>query len=337
MFTGFSWYAGPNESDRTATRFQGGAANADRDWQPMSAYPAFHSQLPKTFLGTTIPAQGTADPRASLRIALDALFNHPNVGPFIGRQLIQRLVKSNPSPEYVGRVAAAFANNGSGVRGDMKAVLRAVLLDVEARSPTFTDSAEGKLREPVLRLANWMRAFNATSVSGNWTGIDSTDDPATRLGQTAMRSPSVFNFYRPGYVPPNTSLATRGLVAPELQLAHEVSVAGYLNYLQAWVTTNTNRDVRQNYTREMELADKPTAANPTDLVERMNLLLMGGRMSDRQRQALVAAIAGRPIPAPTLNSAGAVTNQAAIDTARRDRASIAIFLTMASPEYLAQP
>ncbi len=336
VFTGFSWYAGPNEADRTTTRFQGGAPHPDRDWQPMSAYPAFHSTLEKRFLGTTIPAQTTADPRASLKIALDTLFNHPNVGPFIGRQLIQRLVKSNPSPAYVGRVAAAFADNGAGVRGDMKAVLRAVLLDAEARSPAAAD-AEGKLREPVLRLAHWMRAFNATSASGNWTGIDNTDDAATRLGQTPMRSPSVFNFYRPGYVPPRTDLANNGLVSPELQLAHEVSVAGYLNYLQTWVAVNTGRDVRQNYEREMALADKPSAGNPTELIERMNLLLMGGRMTDRQRAALMAALISVTIPAPTVNSAGTVTNQAAIDAARRNRASIAIFLTMASPDYLAQP
>ena len=338
VFTGFSWYAGPNDADRTDSRFFGGSANPDRDWQPMQPYPKFHSTLEKRFLGTVIPAQTTADPRASLKTALDTLFNHPNVGPFIGRQLIQRLVKSNPSPEYVGRVAAAFADNGAGVRGDMKAVIRAVLLDPEARTPLASDPAEGKLREPVLRLAHWMRAFNARSTGGNFAGIDNTDDPASRLGQSAMRSPSVFNFYRPGYVPPNTALAAQGLVAPELQLTHEVSVAGYLNYLQGWVTLNPNstRDVRQDYSREMALADQPTAANPTDLVERMNLLLMGGAMSDTLRQALVTAIAGRAIPAATRDSAGNVTNQAAIDSARRDRASIAIFLTLASPEYLAQ-
>jgi uncharacterized protein (DUF1800 family) len=339
VFTGFSWYAGPNPADRTRTRFFGGSPHPEREWRAMQPYPDFHATAEKRFLGTTIPAQTTPDPDASLDVALDRLFNHPNVGPFFGRLLIQRLVKSNPSPEYVGRVAAAFANNGSGVRGDMKAVIRAVLLDPEARTPDAADATAGKLREPVLRLAHWMRAFNATSRSGRFLGIDNTDDPATRLGQTPLRSPSVFNFYRPGYVPPNTSLATRSLVAPELQITSEVSVAGYLNHLQTWVRLdpNSNRDVRQDYSRELALADQPSAAEPTALIDRMDLLLMGGRMSATLRSALQAGIAGRPLPAPTRDGAGNVTNQAAIDSARRDRVAIAIFLTMASPEYLANP
>ncbi len=339
VFTGFSWYAGPDVADRTRTRFFGGSPNAEREWRPMQAYREFHSTSEKRFLGTTIGAQSTADPEASLKAALDRLFNHPNVGPFLGRQLIQRLVKSNPSADYVGRVAAAFANNGSGVRGDLKAVIRAVLLDAEARTPPATDASAGKLREPVLRLAHWMRAFNATSRGGRFQGIDNTDDPATRLGQTPLRSPSVFNFYRPGYVPPNTGLATQSLVAPELQIVSEVSVAGYLNYLQGWVRFDpaTTRDVRQDYSREMALADQPSAAEPTALIDRIDLLLMEGRMSAALRSALVVGIAGRPLPAPTRDSAGTVTNQAAIDTARRDRVALAIFLTMASPEYLATP
>jgi uncharacterized protein (DUF1800 family) len=339
VFTGFSWHAGPNAADRTRTRFFGGNAHPEREWRPMQSYPEFHATGEKRFLGTTISAQAAPDPEASLRTALDRLAGHPNVGPFVGRQLIQRLVKSNPSPDYVGRVAAAFADNGRGVRGDLKAVIRAVLLDPEARNPAADDRAAGKLREPVLRLAHWMRAFNATSRSGRFQGIDNTDDPATRLGQTPLRSPSVFNFYRPGYVPPNTRLAEASLVAPELQITSEVSVAGYLNYLQNWVRLdpNSSRDVRQDYSREMALADQPSAAEPSALIDRVDLLLMGGRMSATLRSALQAGIAGRALPAPTRDAAGAVTNQAAIDTARRDRVAIAIFLTMASPEYLANP
>jgi uncharacterized protein (DUF1800 family) len=345
VFTGWSWYAGPNLTDRTRTRFFGGSANAEREWQPMQDYNRytantdFHSAGAKTFLGKTIAAQSTPDAQASLKEALDHLFNHPNVGPFIGGLLIQRLVKSNPSPGYVARVAAVFNNNGAGVRGDLKAVVSAILLDPEARTlPAAGDAGAGKIREPVLRLAHWMRAFNARSTSGRFLGIDNTDDPATRLGQTPLRAPTVFNFFRPGYTPPNTALAAQSLVAPELQVAHEVSVAGYLNYLQGWVRFDpaSTRDVRQDYTKELDLVDKPSAAQPTELIERVNLLLMGGLMSDSLKTALTTAIAGRAIPAPTRNSAGAITNQAAIDSARRDRVAIAIFLTMAAPEYLAQ-
>jgi uncharacterized protein (DUF1800 family) len=343
VFTGWSWYAGPNLADRTRTRFSGGNAHPEREWRPMQAYngyaanASFHSTSEKSFLGKTIPAQSTPDPEGSLKIALDHLFAHPNVGPFIGSQLIQRLVTSNPSPAYVGRVAAAFNDNGSGVRGDLKAVVRAILLDPEARTLPSADSA-GKAREPLLRLAHWMRAFNARSTSGRFLGIDNTDDPVNRLGQTPLRSPSVFNYFRPGYTPPNTTLANRSLVAPELQITDEVSVAGYLNYLQGWVRfdPNSTRDVRQDYSRELELVDKPSAAQPTELIERINLLLMAGQMSDAMKATLGAAVASRAIPAPTRNSAGTVTNQSAIDSARRDRVAIAVFLTLASPEYIVQ-
>ncbi len=320
VFTGWSW-AGPDKSD---TRFFGGNADPDRDWKPMQSYPKFHSTSAKAFLGVTIPAQGSADPEGSLKIAMDTLFNHPNVGPFIGRQLIQRLVTSNPSPQYVGRVAAAFANNGQGIRGDMQAVIRAVLLDSEARSDAGLSSpTSGKLREPVIRLANWMRAFNAKSTSARFL-MGNLDDPLSGLGQTPMRSPSVFNFYRPGYVPPNSSIAAAGLVAPEMQITGETTVVGYLNFMRDVIPngTGSSRDVKPDYSAELALA-----ATPEQLVDRMNLLLMANQMSATLRSQILDAINSVAIPA------GTGTN---VDTARKNRVSLAVFLTMASPEYLAQ-
>ncbi len=329
VFTGWSWYAGPNLTDRTRTRFFGNSPHADRDWQPMQAYNRhaantdFHSAGEKRFLGTVIPANSAPDPEGDLKIALDTLHSHPNTGPFFGKLLIQRLVTSNPSSGYVARVAAAFANNGSGVRGDMKAVISAILLDPEARTRDAGATGDGKLREPVIRLANFLRAFKATSQTGRYSGIGDTDDVATRLGQTPLRAPSVFNFFRPGYAPPNTTIATAGLVAPELQIAHEVSVAGYLNYMRSsWIPVSTTRDVRQDYSAEIALADDPAA-----VVERANLLLMSGQMTDALRAQIVAAVASR-------NYTG--TNQTSIDNMRRDRVYIAVFLTMASPDYLTQ-
>jgi len=341
VFTGFSWYAGPNTTDRTSSRFFGGNANADRDWQPMQAYNKyaantdFHSASEKVFLGTTIAAQGSSpNAEGDLAIALDRLFNHANTGPFICKQLIQRMVTSNPSPAYVSRCANAFAGTGNSSRGDMKAVIRAVLLDAEARSFDPANLSAGKLREPVLRLSQWMRAFKATSVdtNGRFRGIGITDDPATNLGQTPMRSPSVFNFYRPGYAPPNTSIATAGLVAPELQLAHEVSVAGYLNTMRNWVpiNTSTGRYVRQNYAAEQALAETPAA-----LVDRIGLLLTAGQMSDATKTLITSAVSSRAIPAP-VSSNGTVTNQTAIDNARNDRVYIAVYLALASPDFLIQ-
>src|SRR5215471_2322312 len=129
VFTGMSWYS-PSPS---TTTFFGGAADPNRDWKPMSFYPSFHSVSSKTFLGTTIPAAGVPDIASDLKIALDTIFNHPNVGPFIATRLIQQLVTSNPSPAYVGRVAAVFNDNGAGTRGDLGASVRALLLDAEAR------------------------------------------------------------------------------------------------------------------------------------------------------------------------------------------------------------
>ena len=304
VFTGWSWYGGTLPADRTSRRFFGNDRNLEFDWRPMQDYNQFanntnfHSISAKTFLGVTIPAQtvSTADTKGDLKIALDTLFNHPNVGPFIGKQLIQRLVTSNPSPAYVARVTAAFNGDGSGgvttKRGDMKAVWKAVLLDPEARTVS-TSATAGKVREPVLRLANFMRAFNATSVSGRYQGIGNTDDPASRLNQTPMFAPTVFNFYRPGYVPSSKTIADANLVAPEFQIVHDVSVAGYMNYLRSIVTVDVNRDIQQNYAAELALA-----ATPADLVERMNLLLFYGQMPDALKAQLVAAVSSRAVPAP---------------------------------------
>jgi uncharacterized protein (DUF1800 family) len=335
VFTGWSWHAGSGASARTAEHFFGTVAHPDRDWQPMQAYTQagadFHSVGEKRFLGQVIAASGSPDPEGDLSVALDALFNHPNVGPFIGRLLIQRLVTSNPSNAYIARVAAAFNDNGQGMRGDLKAVVRAILLDSEARQMTATDIRSGKLREPILRFAHFLRAFRSTSGSGRWVGIDRTDDPSTSLGQTAMRSPSVFNFFRPDYAPNRSELAAASVVAPEFQIVNEVSVAGFLNYLQSWLARRMQGDVRQDYTPETVLAREPER-----LVAHLDTLLTGGRMSATLRQRLVAAIRGRDVPAALPDSQGAVLNASAIDMALRDRVCIAILLTMASPDYLVQ-
>jgi uncharacterized protein (DUF1800 family) len=322
VFTGFSW-AGPDQSDQ---RFFGNTVDLERQVRPMQPYPKFHSTAAKQFLGLTIPAQGTADPLASLKSALDHLFMHPNVPPFISKQLIQRLVVSNPSPAYVARIAAVFENNGLGVRGDLKTVVRAILIDPEARDAALNQNPSyGKVREPVLRMANLLRAFSANSASGRWL-VGSTDDAAGSLGQTAMRSPSVFNFYRPGYVPPNSALGTAGLTAPELQIAHETTVAGYLNYMRSVIPSGAGsgspRDVQLDYTSELQLAtDAPR------LVEHVIQTLAANQLSPAARQAIVDAVTSVAI---------STTNATAAETARRNRVHLAVFLVMASPEYIVQ-
>jgi uncharacterized protein (DUF1800 family) len=322
VFTGFSWY----NATPTNSTFTGGGRNGASYVTSMIAYNNFHSTSAKSFLGTTIPASTTADATGDLKIALDTIFNHPNVGPFVAKHMIQRLVTSNPSPAYVDRVATVFNNNGSGVRGDMGAVVRAVLLDSEARNMNAgSDANFGKIREPIVRLGNFMRTFGATSTSGNWT-VGSTSN-STSLGQSPLAAPSVFNFYRPGYSPPNTKIGNTGLVAPEMQIVDEVTVAGYANTLQTTINSGigSGNDVRAPLTAEVALANDPAA-----LAERMNSLLLYGSMSAGLKQRIVDSVAGVAIPA----SNG--TNQAAIDTALLNRAKLAVYLTMVSPDYLIQ-
>lgn len=321
VFTGLSW-AGP---DTSTNRFNGGGTpvDADKEIKPMQAYNAFHSISQKQFLGVNIPATTVADTNGDVRIALDRLFNHPNVGPFIGKQLIQRLVSSNPSPQYVSRVAGVFNNNGSGVRGDMKAVIKAILLDPEARTASLNGFG-GKVREPIVRLVHWMRAFNARSTDGKFL-LGATSDPSTQLAQSPMASPSVFNFFRPGYIPPNSRIGALGLTAPEMQITNETSMAGYLNYIRgvinAGIGTRINNvpDIQADYTAELALA-----VNPDLLVDRVNLLLAGGNLSTATRTLIRNAVASVAIG----------TANPAADS--RNRVNLAIFLTMASPEYLFQ-
>ncbi|MBE2263914.1 MAG: DUF1800 domain-containing protein, partial [Burkholderiaceae bacterium] len=300
---------------------------------PMTLTASRHSTLASTFLGTTIAA-GT-DGVAALRTALDTLFSHPNVGPFFGRQMIQRLVTSNPSPAYVGRVAAAFNNNGAGVRGDLKAVLRAILLDDEARAPSgLTASGFGRLREPMLRLVQWGRSFGIRSNFGSWK-IGDLSNPATQLGQSPLRSPSVFNFFRPGYVPPSTSLAANQSVAPEFQLVNESSVGGYLNYMQNVIlrgiyvngpdqsangsTTSNGYDITASYAAELALVTDAAA-----LVNRVALLLTAGQLSESNRTLIVTALNATPVTASST------------DTVKLNRVAAAVLMVMASADYLVQ-
>ncbi len=284
---------------------------------PMRFTATNHSLLEATFLGVTIPAN--TDGITALKIALDTLFNHPNGGAFFGKQMIQRLVTSNPSPAYVARVAAAFNDNGGGVRGDLRAVWRAILLDDEARNPAGLSSPNfGKLREPMLRLVQWARTFNATSPQDTWK-INDLSDPGTKLGQSPLRSPSVFNFFRPGYVPPGTALSANQIPAPEFQLVSESSVGGYLNFMQNVIYSGISSDVTAPYTTEMAIVHDANA-----LVQRLNLLLCAGQLSAATITLMVTAL-----------NATAVTT-ASSNTVKRNRIAAAIFLVMASSEYLVQ-
>jgi uncharacterized protein (DUF1800 family) len=281
--------------------------------RPMIMTAKNHESGVKTFLGTTIPA-GTSGEN-SLAMALDTIFGHANLAPNISRQLIQRLVTSNPTPAYVARVSAVFLNDGAGVKGNLKAVIKAILLDDEARNPASSANPSfGKQREPILRFAAWVRATGATSAADAWT-IGNTTDPASRLGQSPLRSSSVFNFFRPGYVPPNSAVATAGMVAPEFQITNESSVVGYLNYMQG-VVKNGAGDVKPTYAALLLLADSTQS-----LLDELNLVMAGGQLSD----TTLALIKG------ALDTMGFGT-----DALRLNRIYTALVLVLAAPEFIIQ-
>jgi uncharacterized protein (DUF1800 family) len=277
-----------------------------------------HSYEEKRFLGISIPpGTGAAE---SLRIALDALFNHPNVGPFIGKQLIQRLVTSNPSPAYIHRVALAFNNNGRGVRGDLSATFKAIILDPEATdSAGLTDPLFGKLREPMVRFAQWGQTLGATSSSNTWQIRDLSK--MHHLNQAPLRAPSVFNFFRPGYSPPRSQIAANGIVAPEFGIVNESSVAGYVDFM--WRTIRGDPywtdDIRAEYKAEIMLA-----SNAIELLDHLDLIFTAGQIRPHTRKQILSAI--EDVPLASENDDGAKVR----------RVQIGIMLVMTCNEYIVQ-
>jgi uncharacterized protein (DUF1800 family) len=286
-FSGWSYGTLDNSSQRA---FHNHDENDERLWRtPMQPWAMFHSTGEKKLLrGKVLPAGQSAE--KDMADALDNIFQHPNVGPFIGRQLIQRLVTSNPSLAYVSRVAAAFADNGSGVRGDLKAVIRAVLLDAEARDDdTAAKPAMGKQREPVIRFANFLRALGATSVNGRNAihYLDSADDA---LGQSPLLAPSVFNFYSPNFRPAGP-VAAAGLVAPEFQITTETTVVGSLNFFADFIFGAGygwgDSRLTLNLVPLLDIAGDAAA-----LIDRLDLLFFTRQMTSSTRSRLTTLVNG---------------------------------------------
>ncbi|MEO1554730.1 MAG: DUF1800 family protein, partial [Pseudomonadota bacterium] len=283
---------------------------ADAFHTPMQAYPEWHSDLQKSFLGTTIPA-GTG-PADSIDQALDTLVDHPNTAPFLARQLIQRFVTSDPEPDYISRVAAAFASGqytlpngtsvGDGRRGDLSTTIAAVLFDADARDPATRDEDRfGKVREPVLRFIQWARAFDAGTVTPELTFPLWNTSFGGGLSQAPYKSPSVFNFYRPGYVAPGTETGAAGLTMPELQLVNANSISNYANFMTyfvfAFAANNTDQPEATSfipdYGDELALADDPSA-----LVEHLDLLLAFGSTSAETKATIVTFLEDIPLTDP---------------------------------------
>jgi uncharacterized protein (DUF1800 family) len=283
---------------------------------PMRLNVADHSNLAASFIGTTIAAN-TPGPEA-LQIALDALFNHPNVGPFFGRQMIQRLVTSNPSPAYVQRVTNAFNNDGAGVRGNLRAVWTAILTDPEARAaPTGGTAVAGRLREPMVRFVQWARTVGFHSANGAFEIYDLSPSE-NGLGQSALRSPSVFNFFRPGYVPPNTAIATNNKQAPEFQLLNETTTAGYINFLE-WVIRFGYSDVQPTYAPLLPIAHDVPA-----VIAWLNLRLCANQLSANSVTTMQNALSGLGITA------------ASLDDTKLYLLAAACLMILTCPEYLVQ-
>ena len=287
---------------------------------------------------------------ADLTFALDNIFNHPNVGPFIGKQLIQRLVTSNPSPAYVQRIATIFNNNGSGVRGDLKAVVKAILLDPEARYGQWTNpDTFGKLREPLLVLTHFWRAMHALHYCGqNIVGTGGapsqmyanqpyryasyqTQYTIGLVSQASLDAATVFNFFKPGFIPPG-EMTTKNLLGPELQLQTDSNIANSTNTIGgniAYFDSNQTCDndatgyIEYDQNEDSALAGTGTGGSSAGLVDAYSTRFMSGQMSPFMRQTLIAYL-------------DTITNDNTGSDWRKWRVLGALYLIFTSPEYMVQ-
>jgi len=340
VFTGWNWTCPSTNLSCTFTNTRAEFVYSPNFNQvkPMQLYADQHETGTKQLLNYTgaalpsglVPANQTG--AKDLADALDNVFNHPNVGPFIAKQLIQRLVTSNPSRAYVQRVAERFNNDGAGRRGNLEAVVRAILLDAEARNAASGSGAAvaGKLKEPLLRLTQFWRAYGVTSASGklgvarNFSG----GTPSAQFGQGQGLSPSVFNFFSPSYAPPG-EIADGGFVAPEMQLATEILAASSTNYFYTQAFSRTQAQAANLNADDMYITTTDELAIAGDseaLINRVAERLLGGagQMSAALKTEAKAQIERTTVPA---------TNQT---TALATRTADAIYFVVTSPEYALQ-
>jgi uncharacterized protein (DUF1800 family) len=298
VFTGWTYPVTPGQAARSH--------NPPYYVGVMTGVAGNHDSGQKTLLdGANDAAAKTME--ADLAFALHDIFMHSNAGPFIGRQLIQKLVTGNPSPQYVGRVAAVFNDNGQGVRGDLKAVVRAILLDPEARGAAKIDPGYGKLREPVLYITNLARATNTASDG------DYFINQSANQGQNVFYPPTVFNYYAPDY-----TLAEANTIAPEFQILDSTTSLSRINYANSFFfgTINPNQFLYGATGTSPDLsALQPLAATIWPLIDKLNALLMNSSMSDAMKGNL-------------FNALNAIS---ASDTLTRTKT--ALYLLAASPQF----
>jgi uncharacterized protein (DUF1800 family) len=292
-----------------------GNNNPLNPFAPMIPNAANHDTGSKTLLnGQVIPAGQTVE--QDLDSVINNVFNHPNVGPFIGRQLIQHLVTSNPSPAYIARITAVFNNNGQGVRGDLRAVVRAILLDSEARGNSKSAPIYGKLREPALFLTHLFRSLNCTG--GMW-GIPQR---SRAMGQDVFSPPSVFSFYQPDF---RIIVNGQPVVAPPAQLLTTSTIIQRMNLLNDFLFSppiqpggdpNPTGSVTTSVVFDFAPWDQ-LAPNPAQLVDRLNEALTHNSMSAQMRQRVIDAVTS-------------------IQNNNRMRVQTAIFIIASSMQYQVQ-
>ena len=279
---------------------------------PMVVFESNHDTAAKTLLrGVVLPAGQTST--QDLNGALDDIFNHPNIGPFVAKQLIQHLVTSNPSAAYIHRVADVFASGnfasfGSGQRGDMQAIIAAILLDPEARrgdDPNTAVATDGHLREPILYIANLLRAFGATSDGAGPVNF------ASSLSQGPLRAPSVFNFFPPDFVIPGTNM-----LGPEFDLQTTATALARDNFVNSFVFGSIGGGTTVDFTAYATLA----GTGVTQLLDSLNTLMLHGTLSASARTSITNAVNAVP--------AGATQNLT--------RAKTAIYLIGSSSQYQIQ-
>ncbi|MFN8344538.1 MAG: DUF1800 family protein [Spirosomataceae bacterium] len=347
VFTGLSWgdsrYLGDTEKNvwsYTLPMKFFGLDSSDAKinyWKTNPRIVNGHEPGTKSFLGSTIPARPVVQGEQDIQDALNIIFNHPNVGPFIARRLIQRLVTSNPSPAYIQRVATIFNNNGNNVRGDLKAVVRAILLDKEARDcgADQTGNAVGALREPLLRYMNLMRGLPLTTQGGVYRNV--MYDLYNRIEQKPLYAPSVFNFFQPDFQP-DGELKTQGKFAPEFQLVNSQTITNYVNALNYWFFNDTPSEFWGFFEGETYKPDQDPKFNLTadyvftrndkipQLLDKYNLLFTGGKLSVKTLDLIRSMV----LKVPYSEDTNGVPNA---DLALR-RIRLMLVLILSSPDYL---
>jgi uncharacterized protein (DUF1800 family) len=323
IFTGLTW------ADRT--QWNRSALN-DTSYIPnMVMWDTWHEPGVKILLnGFLVPDRNPVNGNADINDALNNLFNHQNTPPFVSRFLIQRLVTSNPSPQYINRVANVFKNNGQGVRGDLAAVVKAILLDREATDcDKGNDITFGMLKEPFIRYVQINKAFNASTQSGNFR--NDMNNIYLLTGQRPLASPSVFNFFQQDYQPIGP-IEEANLVGPEFQITDAQTIAGFVNGLYRWLFSNDIADEYDLFTNENDAhyADEISNidltgdfSNTTDdrlhiLLDKLNMVLAHGRLSFTSLNTIIKVIKEFP---------------SATNDEKTDRIKLAIYLLMTSPEY----